>query len=271
MSCYSTRAQIRYLVPGPEKPVYFASEGGANAQLKIEAEFKDVEVDILDARELDPLASLDLEGFQLQQHNTAIGDFYSIDTNKAKYEAELAELVLGIVGAKSLFVFDHTLRSDSPEVRESRKTREAAAIIHNDYTDASAKKRVRDLLSEEEAEEKLQNRFAIVNVWRSVAATVYRSPLTCCDAQSVDEENVFASERIAKDRIGELELISHSPAHKWYYFPEMQTDEVLLIKTYDSASNGRAKRSIHTSFENPLAPDGAPPRESMESRMLVFF
>ena len=50
----------------------------------------------------------------------------------------------------------------------------------------------------------------------------------------------------------------------------MQTDEVLLIRVHDSADDGRARLSFHTSFENPLTP-GAPPRESIEVRTLVFF
>jgi hypothetical protein len=50
----------------------------------------------------------------------------------------------------------------------------------------------------------------------------------------------------------------------------MQTDEVVLIRVHDSANDGRARLSFHTSFDNPLA-SGAPPRESIEARALVFF
>ena len=267
----STRASVRFVIPGDEKPVYFASQGGADAQLSISAEFEDVEVSIFDARGLEVPATLDREGFELHEHQTTIGNFYTLETQRSIYEKELENLVLPILGAKTLHVFDHTLRSDSAEIREAHKSREAAAIAHNDYTVASAHKRVRDILGRNEAEKKFENRFAIINVWRSIAGPVLQSPLTCCDAQSVKEENVFASERRAEDRIGELELVSHNPAQKWYYFPEMNKNEVLLIKTFDSATDGRATRSIHTAFKNALAPKAAPPRESIESRMLVFF
>jgi hypothetical protein len=50
----------------------------------------------------------------------------------------------------------------------------------------------------------------------------------------------------------------------------MQPDEAVLIRVHDSANDGRARLSFHTSFDNPLAP-GAPPRESIEVRCLVFF
>jgi len=266
----STHSKVRYLIPGNKKPVYFASQGGAEAQLNINADFEDIEVSIHDARCLNPSASLDKEGFELHNHESNIPNFYEIEDQQSAYEKELEEFVLPIVGGKSLLVFDHTLRSDSSDVREKYQIREAAAVVHNDYTNASAHKRARDLLEPEVAEEKLQRRFAIVNVWRTIAGPVINSPLTCCDAQSVAEENVFASERRAKGRIGELELVSYNPSHKWYYYPEMHKEEVLLIKTFDS-DDERASRSVHTAFNNPLATPEAPPRESIESRMLIFF
>ena len=51
----------------------------------------------------------------------------------------------------------------------------------------------------------------------------------------------------------------------------MSVSEALLLKTFDSANDGRATRTIHTAFHNSLAPKEAPPRESIESRLLVFF
>lgn len=144
-------------------------------------------------------------------------------------------------------------------------------MIHNDYTDASAVKRLHDLLPPAEAERRAQSRFAIVNVWRSIAGPVLTSPLACCDAATIDTGDLVAAERRAPDRIGELQLVRWNPAHRWYYFPEMQRDEVLLIKTFDSATDGRARRSIHTAFANSLAPPNAAARESMESRLMVFF
>lgn len=267
----TTRATIRYIIPGDEKPVYVASQGGSNAQLDINVDYDDREVVINDARQLDHPATLDLEGFCLHPHSTSITNFYDLESAKSDYEEELRNLVLSVVNADDLLVFDHTLRSNSAEIRGARKTRETASIIHNDYTPASARVRLRALLSDEEAERRLKNRFAIVNVWRSISSPVLQTPLTCCDAQTISAEDVIAVERRAVDRIGELELVRFNAAHQWYYYPAMNKDEVLLIKTYDSESDGRAARSIHTAFNNPLAPDDAPPRESIESRMLVFF
>jgi hypothetical protein len=266
-----TTATLRYLIPTGERPVYVASRGGADAALSIGAEFENRSVIIRDARQLSPPASLEREGFALVQHNTAVPEFYQLDNNLSLYEAEIGELVMAASGAGAVFVFDHTLRSDSARIRGEHATREPATVIHNDYTDASARKRLIDLLPDGEAQRRLQHRFAIVNVWRSIRGTVWNSPLACCDATSLAPGDLIASERRAHDRIGELELVSWNPAHRWYYYPEMTAAEALLIKTFDSADDGRATRTIHSAFENPLAPADAPPRESIESRMLVFF
>ncbi len=51
----------------------------------------------------------------------------------------------------------------------------------------------------------------------------------------------------------------------------MQVNEVLLIKTYDSMEDGRARFTIHTAFHDPTAPPDSPPRESIETRTFAFF
>ena len=264
-------ARIRYLVPGDEKPIYLASQGGADAALKIGADFEEREVTIHDARKLPVPASLDREGFALFSQDTGVADFYALERDRETYEAEISELVLSVTGASETLVFDHTLRSDSREVRGAHAIRETASVIHNDYTDASAATRLRDLVPVEAAEQRLGQRFAIVNVWRSIKGAVVSSPLACCDAATIAAADLVASERRAQERIGELELACWNPAHRWYYYPDMQRSEVILLKTFDSAKDGRARRSIHTAFDNPRAPADAPPRQSMESRLLVFY
>ena len=264
-------AKLRYLVPGIERPVYVASQGGAEAALSIDAEFEEREVSIHDARQLEPPASLDREGFALLPHVTGVMDFYQLEPVREAYEAEIIRLVLQATGAASAQVFDHTLRSDSSGIRGRRSTREPATVIHNDYTDASAEKRLRDILPSREVEEHLRRRFAIVNVWRTVGSPVVNSPLAVCDAATIDPADLVTSERRARDRIGELQLVTWNPAHRWYYYPGMTRNEALLIKTFDSDLSGPARRSIHSAFSNPLAPADAPARESMESRLLVFY
>ena len=264
-------ATIRYLVPTGSTPVYIASQGGADAALNIGADFEDREVEIHDARLLAAPAELDREGFELRPHQTAVADFYQIDQVREAYDREVTALVLAATGAQEAIVFDHTLRSDSRTIRGARNTREPASVIHNDYTDASATKRLKDLLPADQAQVRLHKRFAIVNVWRSINGTILDSALACCDARSLATDDLVASERRAAERVGELQLVSWNSAHRWYYYPQMRREEALLIKTYDSALDVPARRCVHTAFHDPAAPANAPARESIESRLLVFF
>lgn len=265
------QSELGYLVPSTEKPIYIASQGGAAAQLQISAKFTSRPVAISDAREKVPAPTLDKEGFTLVRHKSSVTDFYDDAQIRDLYEREAATLVQDATGASHVVVFDNTRRSDASAIRGARNTREPSAVVHNDYTDSSARKRVRDVLPGDEAEDRLQRRFAIINVWRSIAGPALTTPLALCDATSVLDTDLVASERRAKDRIGELQLVTYNPGHRWFWFSAVTSAEALLIKTFDSALDGRARRSIHTAFSNPGAPVDAAPRESIETRAFAFF
>jgi len=94
--------------------------------------------------------------------------------------------------------------------------------------------------------------------------------LALCDARSFTDADLIASDLVYPHVRGETSSVEFKPEHRWYYFSEMQPDEALLIRVHDSANDGRARLSFHTSFDNPAAP-GAPPRESIEVRTLVFY
>ena len=100
------------------------------------------------------------------------------------------------------------------------------------------------------------------------------SPLALCDARSFTDDDLIASDLVYSHPDAGWPIegfdVQYNPKHRWYYFSEMETDEVLLIRVYDSANDGRARLSFHTSFDNPLALS-APPRESIEVRTLIFF
>jgi hypothetical protein len=50
----------------------------------------------------------------------------------------------------------------------------------------------------------------------------------------------------------------------------MAPDEAILIKGYDSAE-GVARFTPHSAFDDPRSRPGAPERESIETRSLVFY
>jgi len=266
----AVEASLNYLADAEETPVLYASVAGPGVSRYVGNQAT-CRVAIHDGRPIADDFTLDRQGFALLQHETAVADFYDDEEVRAAYYPEIVALLKAACGASEVMLFDHTRRSDSVATREAKMVRDPAQTVHNDYTARSGPQRLRDFLPAGEVEAYLERPFAIVNVWRSIAGTVRRSPLALCDARSVAPEDLIPSERRAKDRIGEIHQVVFNPAHRWYYFPKMRPNEVLLIKTYDSAEDGRARFTIHSAFDDPNSPSDAPPRESIETRAFVFF
>lgn len=265
----NVRATLNYVVKTGERIVIRPSAAGGEPGAR-EGRFEERQVEIRDARPLIGKLSLDREGFDLVRHVTAVTDFHDEAQLRAVYNPEIEKLVAEATGASRVVTFDHTRRSDSEETRKRMKIREPVQGVHNDYTPQSGPQRVRDLLPADEAEELLRRRFAIVNVWRSTGGPVETMPLTICDARSVAPGDLVVSERRAVDRIGYTYRIAYNPDQKWYWFPHMQFDEAMLIKSYDSDETV-ARFTPHTAFADPGTPAGAAPRQSIESRLFAFF
>jgi hypothetical protein len=64
--------------------------------------------------------------------------------------------------------------------------------------------------------------------------------------------------------------VKYNPDHRWFYVSRMTADEILLLKCFDSNTDGRARFAPHGAFADPTTPSDAPPRESIELRTLVF-
>jgi len=226
-------------------------------------------VDIADGREARDLA-LDGNGFVLVEHRTAMHDFFDAAELKRVYYPEVQNLIGQVAGAQRVVVFDHTLRSGDEAKREAKLVREPVLSAHNDYTEWSGPQRVRDLMGAE-AERLLERRFAIIQVWRAIADPIRSNPLAMADARSVDPQDLLVAERRYPNRVGQTYRLKYNPAHRWFYFPQMKRDEAIVFKVYDSAKDGRARFTPHTSFQDPATPPGAPPRQSIEARSLAFF
>jgi hypothetical protein len=263
------RVKLRYLANDQDLVIYMASVAGGEVAPH-QGNFEEKIVAMENGRNGTEQFSLDRQGFQLLKHASKTVDYFDDSQIANVYNNEIEKLVMESTGAARVEVFDNTRRASSEATRKQKQVREQAATIHNDYTDYSAPKRLREILPAE-ADSLLQRRYAIVNVWQSIAGMVENYPLTLCDVESMDVADLVAVKRQAKDRIGEIQFATFNPNHRWVYFPKMKMDEVLMFKTFDSAKDGRARFTIHSSFEDPTAPKDAPVRESIETRCFVFY
>jgi hypothetical protein len=263
-------AELNYLVPTVGKPRTYAFDPPAGEPIST-ALPEPHNVPIFDARLIAANLSLDREGFALVRHPTIVRDFYDEKEVRNVYYPAVEAFLKATLKADRVFIFDHTVRKRVEGAADVRGAgpRQPATRVHVDQTDKSGADRVREHLPGE-AEELLKGRVQVINVWRPIRGPLRDTPLAMCDGQTVEPGDLIASDLIYPNRSGETYSVKYNPNHRWYYIPEMRTDEALLLKCYDSATDGRTRFGPHTAFTDPTTPADAPPRESIELRTLVF-
>ena len=263
-------AELTYLAAGQGRPKTYMPppEGGV---IERTGSYAPVRVMIEDARPIARELSLDVQGFALTRHDTAVTDFQDQGQIAEIYYPEMACLVKAATGASRVLVFDHNLRVDGGPDRDSEGVRAPVRTVHNDYTAKSGARRTRDLLGEDDGAAALAKRVAVVNVWRPIEGPVESAPLALADARSIAPEDLVPLDLVYTDRVGEIYNANFSLAHRWYHFPQMARHEALLIKGYDTEEDGRARFTLHTAFDDPSSPPNARPRRSIEVRTLAIF
>ncbi|OCH86878.1 hypothetical protein OBBRIDRAFT_760602 [Obba rivulosa] len=224
---------------------------------------------IYDVRGKEDTVSLDTTDFQFVKHVSEEKDFLDEDTIKTKYYKEAEELLKKELGAKRVFVFDHTVRRKPDENGNYPYGRGPAENVHVDQTFEASVNRVHYHLGDE-AERLLRGRVRIINVWRPIGNPVYHRPLAVADWRTVDRDHDLVPVRlIYPHREGSIFSVKYNPNHRWSYLSNQTPDEVLFIKCYDSEED-RARLTPHTAFHDATSPKDAPQRESIELRTLVF-
>ena len=263
-------AELNYIAAGIDHPrSYTFPPPNGEPTTNVVNEPRRVTIRDLRARDTDPM--LDREGFTLIRHVTAVRDFGNEEEVRTRFYPEVEHALTAATGASRVFIFDHTIRRRIPGAadRGANTPRQPVARVHVDHTVRSGPRRVRDLLPDE-ADELLRARVQIINLWRPLVGPLRDFPLAMADARSIAFDELIPSDLVYPNRVGETYSVRHNPRHRWFYAPDMQPDEALLLKCFDSATDGRARFSPHTAFQDPAAGPDTPPRESIEARALVF-
>ena len=219
--------------------------------------------------------SLDKNGFALHPFTTTYSDWENEQSVRSAFYPEVVSFLQQTLGASRVLVFDHTIRTEKNAAKaltdeKNTSQRSPVMLVHCDYTSESAPLRVQQLLPDEAAD-LLTRRVAFVNVWKPVNRIVEERPLAMIDTQTCRDEDFFKLHLRYRDRDGENYVMQHSERHKWWYFPGMTPEQVILLKTFDSEADGRARFVGHSAFVDPSSREGAPPRESVEIRTICFF
>ncbi len=267
-------AGLNYLLPTRQRPYSYTYDPPPGVPWE-NGEYALRRTAIDDARHAVSPPCIDREGFTLQDAPTSVRNFLDVDLIRSIYYPEAAELALAVTGATRAFVFDHLVRRREPDRAAltfgRRGTDGLPSVngrIHNDYTEASGRKRLGMVLADADAAAHVR-RYSIVNVWRSIKGPVLDTPLAVCDARTVMTSDLVVSEVRYPRRTGEIYVATQSPLHRWSYYSAMDRHEALVFKQYDSQVSGVARFTLHAAFDLPAVPPDAPLRESIELRCLV--
>ncbi len=268
---HGVEASLSFLSHAAQKPVADDSAG----DVVRDGDYVEAVVPIHDARALVPAPSLDRQGFALIRPDSPSPLYRQDGYLRTRYYLDVERQIRVASGAERVIAFDHNVRSGDGRRREALGLSPPVRMAHNDYTADSGPIRAREVLEaqglpEAEIARLLAGRVAQINLWRPLK-TVQAAPLALADARSIDAEDLVATKRVSKTRTGEIYYLAKAPGQLWYSFPDMTPEEALLIKGYDSALDGRARFSPHTSYDDPRSPADAPPRESIEVRTFAFF
>ena len=114
-----------------------------------------------------------------------------------------------------------------------------------------------------------------------------------CSAESCSVPDLITFEIHYADRVGENYFAKHNEQQRWYYYPAMKKNEVLLMTQWDSdgdfakqnatANTQTAAKSeggegpsrptfcLHSAFDDPSSPENPQDRESIEVRCIALF
>ena len=251
---------------------------------------------IHDAR-ADRSLSFERNGFTLVRHDTKVTDFRDAEQVKRIYYPEIEKLVRELTGAEKVIPFGDVLRSDDPKKHElivpeggfdpdrvfadsareggdvpPMQVHDTANNPHIDFNEKTLRRMAGPMLGAD-ADKYAKKRVAMINLWRGIVP-VGRKPLAVCDASTVTADDLVLGliGTRPEDPGDFLEgfNLAYSPKHRWYYYPRMKPEELLVFKLCDSDGT-KPQLTAHTAFDDPSSPPGAPPRQSIEIRTICFF
>jgi hypothetical protein len=231
-------------------------------------------VPIEDARHRATPPSLDIDGFGLYPHQSAIQDFRDRSEVERVHVEEIRRLLLAVSGA------DHVVVTGAGILRFGERSAESGAhnnsrparFVHVDCSDATS---ASFCARSRPDNGRVVRRSAQYNVWRALTPPPQDVPLALCDARSVTAEDFIAADAIF-DHDGavafsfEALLLRHSPRQHWVFYSNMRPDEALIFKTNDTDRNF-AHCVPHGAFDNLDCPAGVLPRVSLEMRGIAYW
>lgn len=248
------------------------------------------EVEILDGRTAD-LPGWQECGFELVPHTSAASGWADDDELVALHHREMEDLAREMTGCDVALVSNHIKRG--PEHAKLHEDLAPIAFVHSDFA-AGYDDLVRRSYDQPERDGAMRalerngltaadvaaaSRLVILQFWRNLGAAKMDFPLGFCDARTVTPSDTrpipvtdYAGSGVDFEALAVLGPIEASP-YRWYAFPELQHDEVVAFRTYDTdlVERGATWFTPHSAFRDPDVEIGRPARSSIELRAICLY
>jgi hypothetical protein len=238
-------------------------------------------VPIRNGRPVQDSFRLDIHGFEIVRHPSAVADFTDPAEVDAVYVPEVLDFVKEHTGADAVASRGAVLRRAADPGEHASQPQ--AALIHIDYSPEGAERVAARVYAEQFPDRRPYRRALAASVWRVFSPPPQDWPLALCDFRSVREDEgrsnqLYFVDRVPADPLAEVDestMITsgsefhYSADHEWWYFPGMTRDEVPFFVFHDS-DHSRAWRVIHSAFRDPTV-ETPVPRHSIELRTFAFF
>ena len=284
-------ALIRYLGDDEYITRRYVSRG---AEINTGADF-DHPMPVRDGMPIRDHFRLDLHGFMLGRHTSAVSDFNDIDEVDAVYNAEVEAAVAAITGASFVKAQGWMIRTSGDlSARAAEKVegyrhlggiQPPAGEAHVDYNEITAKRVADRLYPELRPDGAGYKRYCAFSFWRTFSPGPQDWPLAVMDGRSIVGDETTSNTLFVVDEfptgddqvkpvVGEDQMIAATifrlrPQHRWWYFSNMTATDVLLFKFQDS-DHSVTWRCPHTAFHDTSLP-GAQTRSSIEVRCMAFW
>ena len=285
------RAMMRYVDEGDFVTRRYVSQG---AEINT-GTYSDHEVTIRDGMPIRDHFELDVHGFCIDKAPSAVRDFHDKAQVDALYEREVEAEVIRRTGADKCVARGWMIRTSADLTERAKRNAEnydhrggiqrPAGEAHVDLDTATARRMATSTYAQAFPDGPGFSRFLITSHWRTFSPPPQDTPLALCDGRTsfggqeksntlfiVDEFPVgqaLTAPVAGEEAMLAASIFSYHPGHRWWYFSNMQADDVLLFKFHDS-DHSRTWRCPHSAFRDTSFA-GAHIRQSIECRSVAFW
>lgn len=246
-----------------------------------------IRMPIFDARQSEETWAWRVHGFELQRFPSRVSDWGSEGSIEAVHFDEIASWAQAECGAQAVLFYPPVMRNAQSQAQSADFA--PIQFAHSDYAESYAQMLADpshpyvDLLapSMQRAGVRREDlararRIITLQVWRNTGPTQMAFPLCLADMRSVAKQQLFPL-RVETyggltTQFDSLALTADGAAsNRWYTFPSMMRDEVLVFRAFDSEAVKHQQPfwAPHTAFLDP--PFADIPRSSVEMRAICLF